>query len=234
MHKIRAILFDLDNTLVDFIKMKEESCRAAVQAMMASGLRMNEAEAYERLMEKYFAVGIESNIAFSEFLKDAGQFDHKILAAAINAYLDTKSRCLKPYPNVKVVLRTLQRRGIFLAVVTDAPKTKAYQRLLGMGIEPYFKFVVGYEDTNNVKSTGLPLLLALKMLRKELPGIVNSEILMVGDSIERDIMPAKELGLKTALCKYGQQTVTSGTPDYELSDIKVLPTVLSGKSALRN
>jgi hypothetical protein len=29
MPKIRAILFDLDNTLIDFIRMKEESCRAA-------------------------------------------------------------------------------------------------------------------------------------------------------------------------------------------------------------
>ena len=39
MPKIRAILFDLDNTLVDFNRMKEESCRAAVKAIVASGLR---------------------------------------------------------------------------------------------------------------------------------------------------------------------------------------------------
>jgi len=51
MHQIRAILFDLDNTLVDFIRMKEESCRAAVKAMVASGLRMKEDQVYERLME---------------------------------------------------------------------------------------------------------------------------------------------------------------------------------------
>jgi putative hydrolase of the HAD superfamily len=107
MQKIRAILFDLDNTLVDFIKMKEESCRAAVQAMVASGLRMKENEAFDRLIKKYFLVGIESDNAISEFLKDVGQFDYKILAAAINAYLDAKSKCLKPYPNVKVVLRML-------------------------------------------------------------------------------------------------------------------------------
>lgn len=143
MNKIRAILFDLDNTLVDFISMKEESCKAAAKTMVASGLRMKEAEASEHLIKTYFTVGIESDNAFSEFLKNVGQFDHKILAAAINAYLDAKNKCLKPYPNVKPVLRKLQRRGIFLSVVTDAPKTKAYQRLLTMGIEPYFKFVVG-------------------------------------------------------------------------------------------
>ena len=226
MHEIKAVLFDLDNTLVDFIEMKEKSCRAAVHAMVKSGLQMKEAEAYESLIKTYFAIGIESDNAFSEFLKNAGQFDHKILAAAINAYLDAKNKFLKPYSNVRPVLRKLQRRGIFLAVVTDAPKTKAFQRLLAMGIEPYFRFVVGLEDTNKTKNTGLPLLRALEMLRKELPGIDNSEILMVGDSIERDIEPAKKLKLKTALSKYGQKQAKAGIPDYELINIKDLLCIL--------
>ena len=222
MSTIRAVLFDLDNTLVDFIFMKEQSCRAAAGAMVATGLLMDESLAYEELIKTYFAVGIESDHAFSEFLKSKGQFNHKILAAAINAYLDAKNRCLKPYANVKPVLEELERKGIFIAMVTDAPKTKAYQRLLAMKIEPYFRFVVGYEDTNNLKNTGLPLKLVLQFLRKELPGIANSEILMVGDSIERDVAPAKQLGLKTAWAKYGQKTSTPSTADYELADIKDL------------
>jgi FMN phosphatase YigB (HAD superfamily) len=220
MHHIRAILFDLDNTLVDFIRMKEESCRAAVKAMAASGLQMDEDQAFKLLLIKYFDVGIESDRAFSEFLKSIDQFDHKILASGINAYLKTKNKFLKPYPDVKSVLGKLKRKGIFLSIITDAPKTKAYQRLLGMGIEPYFNFVVGYEDTNNSKHTGLPLLLALDMLRKECLNIANSEILMVGDSIERDIVPAKALGLKTALAKYGQKTAEVGFADYQLLDFK--------------
>ena len=138
MQQIRAILFDLDNTLVDFIRMKEESCKAAVKAMVASGLRMNEGQAFELLMKTYFDVGIESDRAFSEFLRSIDQFDHKILASGINTYLKTKNKFLKPYPNVKLILGKLKRKGIFLSIVTDAPKTKAYQRLLGLGIEPYF------------------------------------------------------------------------------------------------
>ena len=82
--KTRAILFDLDNTLIDFMKMKEEACKTAVRAMIAAGLKMNEEEAYKRLMQTYFSLGLESDLAFTEFLKQAGQFNHKILAAAIN------------------------------------------------------------------------------------------------------------------------------------------------------
>jgi len=226
MPKIRAILFDLDNTLIDFIQMKEESCRASIKAMVASGLQMKEDQAFELLMKTYFDVGIESNTAFSEFLRSIDQFDHKILAAGINTYLKTKNKFLKPYPNVKPVHGKLKRKGIFLSIVTDAPKTKAYQRLLGMGIEPYFKFVVGHEDTNKSKHTGLPLLLALDMLRKECPGISNSEILMIGDSIEKDILPTKELGLKTAIAEYGQKTAQIGLADYQLLDFKEIINII--------
>ena len=222
MQKIRVVLFDLDNTLLDFVKMKEESCRAATKAMISSGLKMNEDEAYSLVLKKYFELGIESDFAFTEFLKQTGQFDHKILAAGINAYLETKALFVKPYPNVEGVLKELQSKGLFLGIVTDAPKTKAYQRLLSMGIEGYFKFVVGYEDTGNMKHTGLPLLLALKLLQKSIPDIQPSEIIMVGDSVARDVNPAKKLGLKTALALYGQKAPEIGNPDYEIKDAKDL------------
>jgi len=222
MRKIRAIFFDLDNTLSDFMRMKEEACRAAVRAMIAAGLDMTQEKAYAVLMKTYFAVGLESDMAFSEFLKSVGQFDHKILVAAINDYLKTKNDFIKPYPNVELVLQKLQKEGVILNIVTDAPKTKALQRLSTMGIKRYFKFVVGHEDTGREKQTGLPLMLALNKLRREVPGILNSEILMVGDSMERDLNPAKKLGLQTALAKYGQRTEETGTADYELIEIKDL------------
>lgn len=222
MQRIRAVLFDLDNTLVDFIGMKQESVKAAAEAMVSAGLKMKNVEAYYRLIDSYFAVGIESDIAFTEFLKKEEQFNHKILAAALNAYLETKRRFLKPYPNVAAVLEKLTEKGLVLSVVTDAPKTKAYQRLLGMGIESYFKFVVGYEDTNSTKDTGLPLKLALELLKKEIPEIEASEVLMVGDSNLRDIVPAKQLGLMTALSRYGQKVKSIGNPDFELENIENL------------
>jgi HAD superfamily hydrolase (TIGR01549 family) len=223
MQKIKAILFDLDNTLIDFMRMKEESCRAAVKAMILNGLDMDEDQAFAVLMNVYFDLGLESDCAFTDFLRSVGRFDYKILAAALNSYLKKKATLIVPYPDVEFVLKKLKEMRVVTAIVTDAPKTKAYQRLLAMGIESYFRFVVGFEDTGNGKHTGLPLVLAFDKLRKELPDLVNSEILMVGDSIERDMKPAKKLGLKTALSKYGQiENETSDSTDYELYTISDL------------
>jgi FMN phosphatase YigB (HAD superfamily) len=223
MQRIKAIIFDLDNTLIDFMRMKEESCKAAVKAMILNGLDMSEEEAFTVLMNIYFNLGLESDYAFTEFLRGVGQFDHKILAAALNSYLKKKATLIVPYPDVELVLKKLNDMGVVTAIVTDAPKTKAYQRLLAMGIDSHFSFVVGFEDTGNGKHTGLPLKLALEKLRKEVPDLVDSEILMVGDSVQRDIEPAKKLGLKTALSKYGQlETKTSESVDYELCSISDL------------
>jgi putative hydrolase of the HAD superfamily len=223
MQKIKAIFFDLDNTLIDFMRMKEESCKAAVKAMISNGLDMDEKQAFEQLMNTYFDLGLESDCAFTDFLQGVSQFDHKILAAALNSYLEKKATLVKPYPDVKLVLKRLNEKGLITVIVTDAPKTKAYQRLLAMGIEPYFRFVVGFEDTGNGKHTGLPLRLALDKLRKEVLDLKNSEILMVGDSIERDMEPAKKLGLRTALAKYGHMgTRESDSIDHELKTLSDL------------
>ena len=45
---IRAVLFDLDNTLIDFMTMKRKSCEAAVDAMISAGLRMPKRRASTR------------------------------------------------------------------------------------------------------------------------------------------------------------------------------------------
>lgn len=227
MSKIKAILFDLDNTLIDFIRMKKESCQATAKAMIEAGLKMDQKTAFKRLMSTYFRVGIESDRIFTKFLEKEGLFDHKILAAAINAYLKAKSGYLTPYKNVKSTLNKLKKRGVVLVIVTDAPKTKAYQRLLAMDIESYFDFVIGFEDTGKKKREGPPLQLAIENLQTLIPNLHEEEILMVGDSKIRDLQPAQKLGLQTAHAKYGQVRKEIGTADYELRDISEILTIIN-------
>ena len=45
MKMIKAILFDLDNTLIDFMTMKRKCCEAAIDSMIASGLDMKREKA---------------------------------------------------------------------------------------------------------------------------------------------------------------------------------------------
>ncbi len=214
---IKAVIFDLDNTLIDFMKMKREAVKSAVKAMIKAGLKIDEGEGYKKLMITYLRLGIESETAFQEFLKnELGKIDEKMLAAAINAYLKTKTRLMKPYPNVKPALHELKRKDIKLVIVTDAPKVKAYQRLLAIGIEKYFDFVIGFEDTGKKKKTELPLRMAMEKLNLD-----PEEIMMVGDSIKRDVIPARKLDMISVLAKYGsQEKIGKIKPHHEINDIK--------------
>lgn len=212
---VKAILFDLDNTLIDFWKMKEESSRAALTGMINAGLKVEKEEAHKEMMRLFMRLGVESENIFQEFLKNRiGRIDEKMLAAAINAYLKTKNTFMKTYPSVKPVLIELKKRKIKLAIVSDAPKVKVYQRLLAMNIEKYFDFVIGFEDTGAKKKTEIPLKVAIEKLKLE-----PNEIMMVGDSIKRDVLPAKKSGMIAVLAKYGSlEKVEKIRPDFVLDE----------------
>ena len=45
---IKAVIFDLDNTLIDFMHMKNQAVKAAVTGMIESGLKLPFEEAKQR------------------------------------------------------------------------------------------------------------------------------------------------------------------------------------------
>jgi len=194
---VKAVLFDLDQTLIDLMKMKTEACKSAIKAMIKAGLKINERKGYRKLMQIYFKTGIDSNIAFSKFLEEeTGRVDERILQAGINAYLKTKPSFLKPYPYVLETLEYLKSLGLKLGIITDAPREKALQRLEGMNINHYFDLIITLDDTGEKKPSEKPFKLAMKKLN-----LYPEDILFVGDSFVRDIKPAEKLGMKTLQIK---------------------------------
>lgn len=190
---IKAVLFDLDQTIIDLIAMKTKACKSAIKAMIKAGLKIDEKTGYRKLMHTYFRVGIDSNIAFTKFLEEeTGKADEKILQAGIKAYLETKPSFLKPYPYVLETLEYLRSRNLKLGIVTDAPKEKAMQRLDGMNITHYFDPIITFDDTGEEKPSEKPFRLAMERLN-----LYPEEILFVGDRYKRDIRGAGRLGMKT-------------------------------------
>ena len=86
---IKAILFDLDMTLIDFLKLKRFGSKAAVSAMVKAGLEMDKEKAQEELY-KFYLTDIEGDKVFENFLKKHNQYSDRICAAGVNAYLKEK------------------------------------------------------------------------------------------------------------------------------------------------
>ena len=215
---IKSVIFDLDNTLIDFMTMKKISCDAAIAAMIGAGLNVDKSKAMKELFSLYDKYGLEEKMIFQKFLKKmTKKIDYEILASGIVAYRRVRAGFLEPYPHVAEVLFELKQRGIKLAIVSDAPRLKAWIRLVSMKINHLFDVVVTFEDTKELKPSTKPFRIAFKKLR-----VKPQECLMVGDRPERDIKGAKKLGMLTCFAKYGNPKAKSSEADYEINDIKEL------------
>jgi len=213
---IKLIIFDLDNTLTDFMRMKGESIGAAVKSMIDAGLDFPEEKIRMEIDRIYDEEGIEYQRVFNKLLEDLiGEVDYRILAAGIVGYRKAREAALVLYPHVNRTLLTLLKKGLKLAVVSDAPRQEAWLRLCYLGLHHFFDTVIAFEDTGERKPSPVPFRLALERL-----GIEPEEALMIGDWPERDIAGAGELGIHTVFARYGDTfgTRESGA-DYEISDI---------------
>ena len=107
------------------------------------------------------------------------------------------------YGNVETVLDEMQLRDFFCDVIESAQVgiRKPDPRLYALGVEALRK----------------------KLLPEHLD---ESDILVVGDSIQKDIIPAKSLGCKTAWFKgvgWKKEPVDETIPDFVITDLLELP-----------
>jgi putative hydrolase of the HAD superfamily len=226
---IRAVVFDLDNTLVDFMAMKRQAIDAAIHAMRDAGLRLSADEIRRRIDAIYAERGIEFQNVFDQLLFDEfSKVDYKILASGIIAYRRAREAALVPYPHVFMTLVELAKMHLKLGVVSDAPAREAWLRLCYLDFHHLFDTVVTFDDTRVRKPAPEPFLEALKRL-----GVRPEESLMVGDWAERDVVGAKQVGMKTVFARYGDTfgTLVSNA-DYAIDDVAEVVEIVKKENGL--
>jgi putative hydrolase of the HAD superfamily len=220
---IKAVIFDLDNTLVDFMAMKKQAVDAAIHSMIDAGLKLSAAEAKVRIDRIYKEKGIEFQNVFDLLLYDVfKKVDYKILSAGIIAYRRAREAALVPYPHVYLTLTELLKMGLKLAVISDAPAREAWLRLSYLNFHHLFDLVLTFDDTGERKPSPVPFRRVLKLL-----GLEPQEALMVGDWAERDMLGAAKVGMKTVFARYGDTFGTVEThADYDVNDISELMSIV--------
>ena len=216
---IRAIVFDLDNTLVDFMKMKAAAVDAAIDGIIDAGLALPRDTMRQRIDAIYQSQGLEYQRVFDQLLEtELGRIDPKILASGIVAYRRGRGSALVLYPHVQMTLLELAKRGIRLGVVSDEPAAQVWLRLCDLSLQHTFDAVVTFDDTQVRKPAAAPFQEVLRRL-----DVAAGEALMVGDWAERDVVGGRSLGMKTVFARYGDtfDTKESGA-DYDIDDVLAL------------
>jgi putative hydrolase of the HAD superfamily len=234
---IDAVIFDLDNTLTDFMGAKETSIGAAAAAMVDAGLPMTTDQATAAIFAIYKDRGIEHQKVFDLFLEQAmGRVEDRILAAAVVAYRRARDSALVTYPHAKLVLNRLLKDGYKLAVVSDAPRFEAWLRLVYLGLQHTFDLVLTFDDTGFRKPDPEPFRMALEQM-----GVAAHRAVVIGDWKERDIVGGRAAGLHTVYARYGDQysqyadklTDDDTEPDFVVDDLQQLLDVLDRLNAGR-
>ena len=221
--QIKGVIFDLDNTLLDFMKMKQVAVRSAIRGMIEAGLEIDEKKSFEDIITLYEKIGWENQKVFDVFLENSiGHVDNKFLAAGVVAYRRAREANLLAYPNVNKTLIELTKLGMKLAVVSDAPSREAWMRIYYLNLYHFFDVVITFDDSGERKPSAIPFEMALKKL-----GLKPQSSLMIGDWPERDVVGAKKIGMRTAFAVYGDTfgTKVSGA-DWDIKDIYELTRII--------
>lgn len=187
-----CVLFDLDNTLVDFISAKQQACAAVIDYLGYGD--PDELFSYFLSMRH----GFEDYGNIFDYLSDLGINGSGAYLRSCTIYEEVKLTHIRPYHGMKEALTALRSEGLRLGVVTDADSYHAEKRLKKANLFNFFDIVMTPDMSGSKKPNPNSFLMALDFLRTD-----PMHAICVGDSIRRDIEPAKRLGMCTIHAAYG-------------------------------
>jgi pyrophosphatase PpaX len=216
----RAVLFDLDGTLIDSIELIVNSARHAFEKC---GHPMPSAE------EWVADLGMPLRAMFGRFITDDALMDD--LVAGYREYqLANHDRLVRPYEEVEATLRTLHQRGYALAVVTSKGEPLAHRGLAHVGLDGFFDVVVGLESCTRHKPDPEPVRIALDRI-----GIGPEAAAFVGDS-PHDMAAGRAAGVTTIAALWGpfsRAQLASSGPDYYIRRMGELLPILDQDFGVR-
>lgn len=214
---IRAVLFDLDGTLVDSVP----DIAVAVDRMLYD---LGRAPAGESRVRGWVGNGGRMLVRRALAFDVAGvPDDDALLPRAMEIFFrhydDSNGEASRLYPGVAEALDGLAARGLAMAVITNKPHRYVAPLFEALGILQHFPVLIGGDTLPVKKPDPAPLWHACELL-----GVRPAQSLMVGDSTN-DIEAARAAGCPVVAVDYGYnygRPVAEDNPDRVLSDLRDL------------
>jgi pyrophosphatase PpaX len=203
MRRLQTVLFDLDGTLIDSIRLILDSYH---HTLTRHKLPARTDEEWLR------GVGTPLHVQFSEWRETP-----EILEAMIATYreynLEPHDRMFTVYPGVVAAVREIKASGIQTGLVTSKNRQGALRGLSLVGLEALMDVMVCADEVSNPKPHPEPVEKAVALL-----GAEPATTIYVGDSIH-DMHSGRAAGVKTAAAlwgPFGRSHLESASPDYWL------------------
>ena len=192
---IKAVFFDMDDTLYDTSGFAAIARRAAVKSMVHNGLDCTEDEGYEHLMTIIKDKGSNYDKHFNILVEQVnGKADPLIIVNGIITYHNTKFAMLKLEPESFSILLYLKSQGYKVGLITNGKEIKQWEKLVRLGVYPFFDDVVTSEAVGVAKPDAEIFNIAMERL-----GVTAGTSMMVGNKFDVDILGACNAGMQSML-----------------------------------
>jgi phosphoglycolate phosphatase len=192
---IKAVLFDLDGTLVDSARDLMEGLN---RLLTERGLRTMDLDEVKGMIGDGVLKLVERGLAAAEADPSEAQ---ALVPRFLELYEGNAARFTRPYPGAEAVLSRLAEAGLLLGLVTNKPYAATCEILDSLALSRFFGVVVGGDSLPERKPHPAPLLSAAERL-----GVSPSETLMIGDN-HHDVSAARGAGMAVVAVTWGYSHV---------------------------
>lgn len=226
--KYEILLFDVDNTLLDFDANEAESFKNTI---------IDEGETYsEELYERYREMNHELwkavergettidevvNTRFAKLMEMYGKkVDGRHYEDTYRSYLN---KGIQEMPYVHEVLAELKKDYKLYVITNGIGETQNF-RMKGSGLDRYFEkcFI------SEIVGANKPSSLFFDHVKENIDGFDPSKALVIGDSLTSDIKGGNLAGIDTCwICKENTVNDTDIVPKYTINSLKELKDILS-------
>ncbi|MDQ3447271.1 MAG: phosphoglycolate phosphatase [Pseudomonadota bacterium] len=192
--RTRAVLIDLDGTLVDSLPDIACAANSMRQELGLSPLMVKQIASYvgkgvDVLVHRALTETMDGQASPDLFERGRQVFNR--------CYSEINGNESHVYPGVQQALEDLRSKALPLACVTNKPRSFTLQLLERTNLKAAFSAVVSGDDTEQKKPHGAPMLRACQLL-----GVTASDATVIGDS-ENDALAARAAGCRVIIVETG-------------------------------
>jgi len=211
--RVKAIIFDLDGTLVNS---KEAYREAAEIAVVATGDWKMDARTVMEIPRR-----LEQNLPIDDLI--AGTDVDRFKEIYLGAYYQATMQKTRPFPRVASALEELSELKLAVTTRRNVPETEVRRELAKFGLAKYIQKIVTSQNTSRPKPSPEALIKCAEYLNVEI-----EDCAVVGDSIT-DVRAGKNAGAKTVAVLTGiftREELEREKPDLVLQNVTELPKFL--------
>jgi len=223
MVRIKALIFDLDDTLHNVQFLMDIALRQGIEAMIKEGLTCDVNDGLDKI--KDIIKNNPSSDKFAELAKTYGNEDEEIIEAGRNKYYDFDFDKMDIFSDTKEVLSKL--KGDYRLVLLSQGKKPLQDRKIDyLEIRDYFDYIL-LPDVGKKEES-------FKEALEEL-SLDPNEILVVGDRIDAEIKIGNDLGMQTCRILRGkykslEPRFQNEEPDHVINTLRGLYGILGIKN----